>query len=152
MDIKKTIFAVTASMFVSAAAAVGTSFILEKRADSAGVPVIEVIPADEGAEYSETESISFCPENVEISETGSETAEAYVLREHSIEINTADREELMKLKGVGEKTADKIIEYRNNSPFEDISDIMDVSGIGEKKFADIEPYIYVAKGREENEP
>ncbi|MGN0642505.1 MAG: ComEA family DNA-binding protein [Huintestinicola sp.] len=152
MDIKKTIFAVTASMFVSAAAAAGTSFILEKRADSAGMPVIEVISADEAAEYSESETAFLRPENVEISETLSETTEAYVLREHSIDINTADREELMKLKGIGEKTADKIIEYRNNSPFEDIRDIMNVSGIGEKKFADMEPYIYVANGGEENEP
>ena len=45
--------------------------------------------------------------------------------------------------GIGEKTAEKIIKYRENSPFTDISDIMKVEGIGEKTFESIKGYIFI---------
>lgn len=51
-----------------------------------------------------------------------------------ININTASRVQLMRLPGIGEKTADKIIEYRKSNPFNRIEDIKKVHGIGEKKF------------------
>ena len=38
------------------------------------------------------------------------------------------------LQGVGEKTALKIIDYRQQHPFETIEDIMNISGIGEKTY------------------
>lgn len=53
---------------------------------------------------------------------------------NSVSLNQATKEELMTLKGVGEKTADKIIEYRNTQEFTCIEDIMNVSGIGEKTY------------------
>lgn len=52
-----------------------------------------------------------------------------------ISINTATKEELMELDGVGEVTAEKIIAYREeNGGFQKIEDLMNVSGIGEKRF------------------
>lgn len=51
-----------------------------------------------------------------------------------ININNASRVQLMRLPGIGEKTADKIIEYRKSNPFQRIEDIKKVHGIGEKKF------------------
>ena len=55
--------------------------------------------------------------------------------ESKININTASAKELNKLNGVGESTAMRIIEYRNqNGPFKTIENIMDVSGIGQKTF------------------
>lgn len=52
-----------------------------------------------------------------------------------VNINTADVAELDELPGVGESTAEAIIEDRErNGPFTTIEDIMRVSGIGEKKF------------------
>lgn len=51
-----------------------------------------------------------------------------------ININTASKASLMKLAGVGEATAEKIIDYRKDVKFQKIEDIMDVQGIGKKKF------------------
>lgn len=52
-----------------------------------------------------------------------------------ININTASKEKLMSLNGVGEGTAEKIIKYREqNGYFNTIEDLMNVSGIGESKF------------------
>ncbi len=63
------------------------------------------------------------------------------LPQGQVNINTAGRTDLMTLPGVGESTANKIIEYRNRNPFKSIQDIMKVSGIGVKKFQKMRPYI-----------
>ena len=61
-----------------------------------------------------------------------------------INLNTASKEELMSLKGIGESYADRIIEYRsNNGPFQSIEDIMKVKGIGDKIFLSIKDRIMV---------
>ena len=53
--------------------------------------------------------------------------------ESKININTATVEELIQLKRIGPKYAQRIIEFREkNGPFEKVEDIMKVSGIGEK--------------------
>ena len=55
-----------------------------------------------------------------------------------ISINTATKEELMKLNGIGESKANTIIEYRNaNGPFKNIEDLKNVSGIGDVAFEKI---------------
>lgn len=52
-----------------------------------------------------------------------------------VNINTASASELMALKGVGEATAQKIVDYREgNGPFSKLTDLKKVSGIGEKKY------------------
>jgi competence protein ComEA helix-hairpin-helix repeat region len=52
-----------------------------------------------------------------------------------ININTASVEDLTGLKGIGEKTAQAIVEYREkNGAFKAIEDIKNVKGIGDKKF------------------
>lgn len=61
-----------------------------------------------------------------------------------IDINTADTDELMKIKGIGEVTASEIISYREtNGGFKNIEEIMNVYGIGEAIFRNICDYIYV---------
>jgi len=51
-----------------------------------------------------------------------------------ININTATKKELTTLKGVGDKIADRIIEYRKEHSFKTIEDLMEVKGIGQKIF------------------
>ena len=61
-----------------------------------------------------------------------------------ININTATLEELDKLPGVGEATANKIISHREeNGQFKNIEDIKNVNGIGDKKFENMKELICV---------
>ncbi|MCG8563712.1 MAG: helix-hairpin-helix domain-containing protein [Desulfobacterales bacterium] len=53
---------------------------------------------------------------------------------HKVNINTADKSQLMTLKYVGEKLAEKIMAYRDKQPFKNIEEIMMVKGIGQKVF------------------
>lgn len=59
-----------------------------------------------------------------------------------ISINSAELEELMTLSGIGEKTAMKIIEYREtNGSFATLEELMNVKGIGTAKFEKIKEHI-----------
>lgn len=61
-----------------------------------------------------------------------------------ISINTASKEQLMTLSGIGESKAEAIITYREeNGTFKVIEDIMNVSGIGESAFEKIKAQITV---------
>lgn len=72
------------------------------------------------------------------------TTTTIIIEERLININTASIEELITLKGLGEKKAKAIIEYRlNYGPFKKIEDIMNVSGIGKTTYENIKEYITV---------
>ncbi|AYA99466.1 helix-hairpin-helix domain-containing protein [Lachnoanaerobaculum umeaense] len=60
-----------------------------------------------------------------------------------VNINTATKEELMSLPGIGERKADSIIEYRNSKSFSAIEDIMNISGIKEAAFNKIRDKICI---------
>lgn len=57
--------------------------------------------------------------------------------ENLISLNKATKEQLMTIKGIGPKTAEKIIEYRQKTPFCTIEEITKVSGIGQKTYLKI---------------
>ncbi len=61
-----------------------------------------------------------------------------------VNINTASKEELMTVTGIGDSKADEIIKYREEiSNFKDIEDIKNVPGIGDSLFEKIKEYITV---------
>lgn len=62
----------------------------------------------------------------------------------NININTAAQDTLESLPGIGPALAQAIIAHRDeHGPFNSVADIVDVSGIGEAKFAQIESRITV---------
>ncbi len=61
-----------------------------------------------------------------------------------VNINTASVAELVVLKGIGEKTAQSIIEYRKtHGDFKVATDLINVKGIGEKTFSRLADQITV---------
>lgn len=88
----------------------------------------------EGEELSETVIVG----------TNSNTANISKDEDGKVNLNQATKEELMTLSGVGEKKAEKIIEYREeNGYFKTIEDLKNVNGFGEKSFESLEKYISI---------
>ena len=139
-------------IIASAAVLITGGLIADKK--SVDMPAVEIIEAEDEAVTAEdklaetvnTDDTIIVTEEVSAEVVEDTSASTAIVEEQAsglININTADASELMKLKGVGEKTAEKIIEYRVQSPFEKPEDIMNVKGIGEKKFEDIKDHICV---------
>jgi competence protein ComEA len=62
-----------------------------------------------------------------------------------INLNTATAVQLGSLPGIGPKTADLIIQYRQkNGPFKKVEEIMNVRGVGEKSFLKLKSRLTVA--------
>jgi competence protein ComEA len=61
-----------------------------------------------------------------------------------VNINTANAGQLVELPRIGEKMAQRIIDFRkSNGNFKRIQDLMKVKGIGEKVFAKLQPLITI---------
>ncbi|AFI83955.1 competence protein ComEA [Methylophaga nitratireducenticrescens] len=62
-----------------------------------------------------------------------------------ININTASADELQLLNGVGPSTANAIVQYREqNGAFTQVEDLVNIKGIGEKKVAKIAENVTVS--------
>lgn len=81
-----------------------------------------------------TSSLAFAAE-VPVNKASATKAEAIVNQE-AVNINTADVQELAKLKGIGEKKAEAIIAWRKeNGNFTSVDQLLEVKGIGEATLA-----------------
>ena len=75
---------------------------------------------------------------------GFETNNEEEIQNAKVNINTANKEKLETLPGIGETTAQKIIDYREqNGRFNSIEDLKNVSGIGDAKFNSLKDKITV---------
>ncbi len=61
-----------------------------------------------------------------------------------LNLNTCTKEELMEIDGIGEVRADAIIAYREKlGGYSSVEQLKDISGIGDKTFKKIAPYVTV---------
>jgi len=59
-----------------------------------------------------------------------------------VDINKADSATLQTVPGIGPVTAQRIIDYRSqHGPYQRVEDLIQISGIGEKRLADMQPYL-----------
>jgi comEA protein len=61
-----------------------------------------------------------------------------------INLNQAAKENLMDVRGIGEKLSQRIIDYRReNGKFKDIAELKNIKGIGKSKYEAIKDYFTV---------
>ncbi len=103
--------------------------------------VIYVFNKKDFTTTTEKNEVSFTTEVINYDNCITTTKEA--TKSDIVNINTASKEELMSISGIGASKADLIIAYRLEHKFSKIEDIMNVSGIGESLFEKIKKYITV---------
>jgi competence protein ComEA len=70
-----------------------------------------------------------------------------------VNLNTAGIAELETLPGIGRRTAERIVEYREkHGGFKKIEELMNVQGIGEKSFLKLKDLITVTPPKVKNVP
>ena len=75
---------------------------------------------------------------------GNNTGTVKITKNNKININKASITELKQITGIGESTANKIIDYRENvGKFKKIEDIKEVKGIGDSKYESIKDKITI---------
>lgn len=63
-----------------------------------------------------------------------------------VDINAAGEDQLMGVPGIGPALAKKIVDFRKqNGPFQRVEDLMKVRGVGEKSFQKLRAYLTVGK-------
>jgi competence protein ComEA len=68
----------------------------------------------------------------------------------TLNLNSATVQQLESLPGIGPRTAQRIVDYREkNGPFKRVEDLMNVQGIGEKSFLRLKPLVTVGSPKTE---
>ena len=67
-----------------------------------------------------------------------------------INLNTATAAQIATLPGIGPKTADLIVQYRQkNGPYKKVEEVMNVRGVGEKSFLKLKSRLTVTPAKPE---
>ncbi len=113
--------------------------------ESVSVENIDAQSASENEAMPEmTASATEAAAEIAASTEASYSVSSDMVNDGKININTASKELLMEINGIGESLATRIIEYRTqNGPFESIEEIVNVSGIGQKKLENMRDMICV---------
>lgn len=62
----------------------------------------------------------------------------------NVNINSADKDQLVALPGIGPKTAEAIVAYRKeNGNFKSVEELTKVKGVGDKTLEKLRPYLQV---------
>lgn len=65
-------------------------------------------------------------------------------REGKVQVNTASKEQLEKITGIGSRKAESILKYREeHGPFQKIEDLLEIDGIGVKSLEKIKDQIII---------
>jgi len=76
--------------------------------------------------------------------SGGKTVASFSRDLGKVDLNSADKKLLMAISGIGEKLADRIIEYREkHEGFSDINELKDIKGVNETKFLRIKEYLAI---------
>lgn len=61
-----------------------------------------------------------------------------------VNLNKADKDALMSVKGIGDKLAGRIIDYRNaRNGFDELDGLKQIKGLTERKFEKIKDFFYI---------
>ncbi len=79
-------------------------------------------------------------------EAASPTGKAGATEIAPVDINRATAEELTTIPGIGPATAARVIAFRDeHGPFKRTEDLLKIRGIGEKSFQKLRPYLVIGK-------
>ena len=74
--------------------------------------------------------------------------EAQASPDAPVDLNKASTEALIGIPGIGKVMAERIVAWRDeHGPFRRVEDLMKVKGVGEKTFEKLRPYVKVGKSR-----
>ena len=117
-----------------ALAAIGAAAVLA----ACGLFLGRIVPRDALT----VRTVRTAPPDTQVS--AAQTAAAGPDAQGKLNLNTATLQELLALPGVGEKTAARILAYREKyGRFVAVEQLMDVDGIGEKQLAQLRELVYV---------
>src|SRR5262249_50845953 len=73
--------------------------------------------------------------------------------DYRVDLNRADRAELLQLPGVGENMAQRILDYRRvRGGFRRVEDLLELHGVGDALLNRLRPWVWVGRDDEDDDP